>query len=128
MTTEDIDRFFAMMEDRDVDFVGNNEHPDVPVLTYHWCRNDEIAACSVEQLVVAGEQSMHELGLQRVIRHEHHLRGDTETGQRVKMTVLRSGPRSMYLLMTAGMPGTRELAKAITARLATAIEKLAGEL
>ncbi len=135
MTTEDIDRFFAMTEDRDVDFVGSNEHPDVPVLTYRWCRNDPIADCSVEQLVDAGEQGMRRMGLKRVSRHEHHLRGDTATGQRVKMTVLKSGRRSMYLLMTAGMPGTREmakeinaqLAKEINAQLAKVIEELAGD-
>ena len=128
MTTDDVDQFFAMVEDHDVDFVGSDEHSEVPVLTYRWCRNDPIAGCSVEQLVDAGEQGMRTIGLKRVVRHEHHLRGDTGTGQRVKMTVLKSGRRSMYLLMTAGMPGTREMAKELNAQLAKEIEELAGDL
>lgn len=122
---EDIDRFFAMLEDHDVDFAGSNDHADVPVLTYRWCRNELVADCPVPTLIEAGEKSMQEMGLKRVVSQENHLRGDSETGQRVKMTVLRSDKRSMYLLMTAGLPGTREKAKEINAGLAKRIERLA---
>lgn len=125
--TEKVDDFFAMLEDHDVDFTGKNEHEDVPVLTYRWCRNETIAACSVEALVEAGEQSMQAMSLKRVVRHGHHLRGDSESGQRVQMTVLKSGRRSMYLLMTAGLPGTREKAKTLNAQLSEQIEALAGQ-
>lgn len=126
MSTEDIDHFFEMLEDRDVDFVGANEHPDVPVLTYRWCRKEVTAGCSVRELVDAGEQGMRKMGLKRVVRHEHHLRGDTETGQRVKMTVLKGARGSMFLVMTAGMPGTRNKAKEITAQLSELVVELSG--
>jgi hypothetical protein len=126
--TDEIDRFFAMIEDQDVDFVGNNDFPDVPVLTYRWCRNETVADCAVSTLVDAGEQSMKDAGLKRVVRERHHLRGDSDTGQRVKMTVVRSKLRTMYVLMTAGMPGTREKAKEINLQLAQRIERLVGEM
>ena len=121
---DDIDKFFALAEDQDFDFVGSNEHQDVPVVTYRWCRNDAVSGCLVRTIVEAGEKSMKEAGLMRVVCHDNHLRGDTNTGQRVKMTVLRSGQQSMYLLITAGMPGTRDEAKEINARLAKRIERL----
>ena len=121
---DDIDKFFAMAEDQDFDFVGSNDHKDVPVVTYRWCRNDLVSGCPVRTIVEAGEKSMKEAGLKRVVCHDNHLRGDTNTGQRVKMTVLRSGQQSMYLLITAGMPGTRDEAKEINARLAKRIERL----
>ncbi len=79
----------------------------------------------MQTLVDAGLKSMEELGLRNVVCQKHHLRGDTETGQRVKMTVVRSKLRTMYLLMTAGMPGTREQAKEINSKLARRIEQLA---
>ncbi|MDA0588662.1 MAG: hypothetical protein O2820_12435 [Planctomycetota bacterium] len=80
-----------------------------------------------EKLVDAGEQAMRAMGLKRVDKSGHHLRGDTETGQRVKMTAIKGARGSMFLLMTAGMPGTREKAKQITSQLATQIETLARE-
>jgi len=116
-----------MVEDQDFDFVGSNDDRDVPVVTYRWCRNDAVAACPVQAIVKAGETSMKELGLRRVVCQENHLRGDTNTGQRVKMTVLRSGRQNMYLPITAGMPGTRVEAKQINAELAMRIEVLTRE-
>ena len=122
--TEEIDGFFALFEDQDVEFPGVNDHKDVPVLVYRWCRTKAVADCPVETLVEFGLKSMKTIGLKRVVMHGNHLRGDTETGQRVKMTIPRIGKHSMYLLMTAGMPGTRSEAKAVNARLAQSIEKL----
>ncbi len=127
-SNEQLDQFFAMLEDHDVDFAEHGTHNDVPVLTYRWCRNESISSCSVRELVDICEQSMRGQGLKRVVREGHHLRGDTDTGQRVKMTVVRSGQRTMYLLMTAGMPGTRSEAKEINAKLAKRIERGVDEL
>ena len=124
---DDLEQFFAMAEDQDFDFLRSNASPDVPVATYRWCRNDTVSGCPVRTIVEPGEKSMKEAGLKRVVCHDNHLRGDTNTGQRVKMTVLRSGQSSMYLLITAGMPGTRDEAKEINARLAQRIEQLARE-
>lgn len=125
--TEEIDGLFALFEGHDVEFPGINDHKDVPVLVYHWCRSKAVVACPVETLVDLGLKSMKALGLKRVVMHGHHLRGDTDTGQRVKMTVLKSGHHSMYLLMTAGMPGTRPEAKDVNARLAKCIDRLVAE-
>tara|TARA_R110002072_G_scaffold302970_1_gene490476 strand:- start:10713 stop:11117 length:405 start_codon:yes stop_codon:yes gene_type:complete len=126
--TEEIDGFFALFEDHDVEFPGINDHHDVPVLVYRWCRNKAIADCSVDLLIEVGVKSMKALGLKRVVTHGHHLRGDTDTGQRVKMTVIRIGHHSMYLLMTAGLPGTRSEAKAVNTRLAQSIDRQAANL
>ncbi len=120
---EQVDQFFALLEDEDVDFLGSNSHQDVPVLTYRWSKNEAVARCSLERLVQVGREVMEEAGMKRIVSREHHLRGDTDTGQRVKMTVLRSGGRAMYLLMTAGLPGTREKAKSINHDLAARIER-----
>lgn len=122
--TEEIDGFFALFEDNEVEFPGINDHRDVPVLVYRWSHSKAIADCPTETLLEAGLNSMKDLGLKRVVSQGHHLRGDTNDGQRVKMTVLRIGRRSLYLLMTAGMPGTRREAKAVNAQLANRIDRL----
>lgn len=122
--TEEIDGFFALFEDNEVEFPGINDHQDVPVLVYYWSHSKAIADCPIGTLLEAGLKSMRDLGLKRVVSQGHHLRGDTNDGQRVKMTVLRIGRRSLYLLMTAGMPGTRREAKAVNAKLANRIDRL----
>jgi hypothetical protein len=124
-TTDEIDKFFETIEDHDIDFAGADDHTDVPVLTYRWCRNKIVARCPLQKLIEFGQKSMHDLGLKRVVCQGNHMRGDTSTGQRVKMTVLKNGQGSMYLLMTAGMPGTRDKARDINARLSKQIEQLA---
>lgn len=124
---DEIDDFFSMVVDDHVDFAGNNDHDDVPVLTYRWCRNSAVADCPVTTLVEIGRQSMVDAGLKRIVCEGHHLRGDTQTGQRVKMTVVRGSQRTMYLLMTAGLPGTRKFAKEATNQISRNIERLAAE-
>ena len=120
--SERVDEFFSLLEDEDVDFRGGQAHTDVPVLTYRWSKNDAIADASLERLMEVGELIMEEMGLRRVVSADHHLRGDTEN-QRVKMTVLKCGKRSMYLLMTAGMPGQRDEAKRLNQEIAQRLEE-----
>ncbi len=116
------DQFFALLEDEDVDFLGANTHPDVPVLTYRWSKNDTVAQVPLNKLIEVAKLVMEELGLRRVVSEGHHLRGDT-ADQRVKMSVLSSSGHSMYILMTAGMPGEREKAQKVNRKIALRLEE-----
>ena len=124
--SEDIDAFFSLTEDHDVDFAGVTTKSDVPVLSYSWSKNDVVAEASLSQLIQAGSEVMEDLGLKHIVRDGRHLRGDTKE-QRVKMTVLKSGKRSMFVIMTAGMPGTRKQTKELTRKLCHDITLLVGD-
>lgn len=117
------DAFFTLLGDEDVDFLGDSVRPDVPVLTYRWSKSDAVAKLSLDDLLARGQAAMTEVGLTNLRTSGHHLRGDSDTGQRTKMTVLNADGRTMYMLMTAGMPGTRLQAKQINRQLAARIEK-----
>lgn len=116
------DDCFALMGE-DVDFIGDIVRRDVPVLTYRWSRSGTVARTAPSELLQRGRDAMQRLGLIRIRWEGRHLRGDSAEGQRVKMTVLRRGKESMYMLMTAGMPGTRHQAKALNRQLANLLER-----
>ncbi|MDA1052418.1 MAG: hypothetical protein O3C40_18320 [Planctomycetota bacterium] len=117
-----LDDCFALMGE-DVDFIGDIVHRDVPVLTYRWSKSEAIARTTPSELLRRGRDVMQRLGLTRIRSQGRHLRGDSTTGQRVKMTVMRCGKESMYMLMTAGMPGTRHQAQALNRQLASLLER-----
>lgn len=118
-TREDL---FALIGE-DVDFIGDIVRTDVPVLTYRWSNSDLIADVEPLTLLKWGRDAMDDLGLSNVRWQGLHLRGDSSTGQRTKMTVLSSRGESTYVLMTAGLPGTRKEAKEINRQIAEIIER-----
>lgn len=120
MTTRD--DFFALIGE-DVDFIGDIVRADVPVLTYRWSNGEGISNVEPARLIQWGRDAMEDMGMTNLRWQGLHLRGDTDKGQRVKMTVLSSRGRSTYLLMTAGMPGTRKEAKEINRQIAERIER-----
>lgn len=120
MTTRD--DLFALIGE-DVDFLGDIVRADVPVLAYRWSNSDSIADVAPATVVNWGRDAMDELGLTNIRWQGLHLRGDSAKGQRVKMTVLNLHGESTYVLMTAGMPGTRKEAKEINRQLAERIER-----
>lgn len=116
-----LDDCFTLLGE-DADFIGDIVHPAVPVLTYRWSSSDEIACLSPSELLQRGRDAMQQTGLTNIRSEGRHLRGDTNQGQRVKMTVLSRGGESTYFLMTAGMPGMRREAKAINRRIAALLD------
>jgi len=123
---EDLDKFFSLTEDHDVDFAGHSADSQVPVLSYSWAKNAAIADATLGQLIQAGSEVMEDMGLKHIVRDGTHLRGDTGE-QRMKMTVLKCGKRSMFIVMTAGLPGTRMKTKELTRKFCHDVTLLAGD-
>jgi len=123
---EDFDSFFSLTEDHDVDFTGHAEQDHVPVLSYSWSKGDVVAEASLSQLIQAGSEVMEDMGLKHIVRDGRHLRGDTDE-QRIKMTTLKSGKRSMFIVMTAGLPGTRKKTKELTRKFCHDLTMLVGD-
>jgi len=122
MTTRD--DLFALIGE-DVDFIGDIVRADVPVLTYRWSNCEAISRVAPARLIQWGRDVMEEMGMNNIRWQGLHLRSDSPTGQRIKMTVLSSRGQSTYLLMTAGMPGTRKEAKEINRQIAERVERRA---
>lgn len=120
MTTRD--DLFALIGE-DVDFIGDIVRADVPVLTYRWSNSESISDVEPATVLEWGRDAMDELGLTNIRWQGLHLRSDSTTGQRVKMTVLNFHGESTYVLMTAGMPGTRKEAKEINRQIAERVDR-----
>ncbi len=122
MTTRD--DLFALIGE-DIDFIGDIVRADVPVLTYRWSNGEAVSNIAPTKLIEWGREAMEAMGMTNIRWQGLHLRSDSSTGQRIKMTVLSSRGRSTYLLMTAGMPGTRKEAKEINRQISERLESRA---
>lgn len=111
------DDCFALMGEDD-DFLDEIVETGKPTLSCHWAGNRDIARMSPAELLRIGRNALEQLGVIHIRTHGRRVQGETQNGQRVELIVVRCGGRSACLLISAGMPGTKQQTRAINRRWA----------